>query len=1164
MKSYLTTLLLLVGTFLAQAQPPAIIVTTTADTLSTTDGQTSLREALAYAATLTGAHTITFSNSSINGAVNFHDGMAHTITLGGSQLSITSNVTITGPGAHLLTISGNEASRVFLASENTNVSMSGLTITHGRITGATVGIMGGGILSFASQFTLADCVIRSNSAVGVGPANGFGGGICSRAGLLTLERCLISDNTAMGETYAGADGGGIYCVWTFLRLIDCTVKNNLAGSGAHANVAGGGIFSTLGDCHLARCTFSGNTAIGGDNAAIWGGGILARYGNLKVTSCTFSGNKARGGNGGSVRGGGVSYVSDTSNDQIALSSCTLSGNSADGGGTTSIRGGGFYKSGSGTMLMQNTVLHRGNGSGTNVFIDAFSNGITSLGYNISSDFTGPLTSTDLRNTDPQLGPLADNGGPTFTHGLLPNSPAIDAGDPAFAPNNYEPPLTTDQRGVGFPRILRGKGNTIDARIDIGAYETSLPPLEVRGNGLIIANGDSTPTHADHTDFGPVPFANTNTMQRTFSIRTVGTIPLVIGSASISGTHSSDFTLTSQPAGPAAPGEPVKLFVSFRPGGYGPRTALITVGGIASEHAPFTFTIAGFGANSTPTSIILNGGVIKDASTPGTFVGSFIASDPDSDDEHVFSLQSSEHPDHTSFSIIGNKLIFEGTADLATKPVYFIRVRVTDNGAPAQWHEQVFQIAISPLDPEFVIHSPLVLNPQTGLFEYWMRLTNPGQVSSAGVRVTLMNLPTTLQLWNRTHPVLPILEDATPLGPNLQRDLLIQFYSPLRRLPAGWTPIYKVEALYDGTPNLAGDASGQYAALIEHSTEARLSRVPLLGGRVTVTVSRFGGASGVVWEGAVRRAFRGHLEVDTTLPHLPALRVPIGRDGTRLELIFLPDQHQVRGRLVAANTGVITTISPPSTPETPLSGWRRVWHAQNRPATSFHVRHHLALTNQDLTQGPQGFGYLVTRVLNRDGRCVVSGRLPDGQVVSGAAFLGPLGEVPLYASLYHNAGSFRGWLTLSTDPLDNTALGTLYWLKPETTAGPAFGPVKLNAEGGAWQQPAPGALVMNLDPSSPGVANALVELSLGPVSVDQAVRVASPASGRLPSPVTVLPPNSQSLTFSAISNSTGLWGGTLKDGRLHGLIVPTRSDGILGFGFYLHRNSTGRAELLPNK
>ena len=70
---------------------------------------------------------------------------------------------------------------------------------------------------------------------------------------------------------------------------------------------------------------------------------------------------------------------------------------------------------------------------------------------------------DRINTDPRLGRLANNGGPTFTHALFSDSPAIGAGDP-----NFIPPPEYDQRGPGFPRVMNG-------RIDIGSFEKQPQP-----------------------------------------------------------------------------------------------------------------------------------------------------------------------------------------------------------------------------------------------------------------------------------------------------------------------------------------------------------------------------------------------------------------------------------------------------------------------------------------------------------------------------------------------------------------------------------------------------------------------------------------------------------------------------------------------------------------
>src|SRR5438874_10331155 len=74
----------------------------------------------------------------------------------------------------------------------------------------------------------------------------------------------------------------------------------------------------------------------------------------------------------------------------------------------------------------------------------------------------PAATITVTNTDPLLGPLQDNGGPTLTHALLPGSPAINAGDP-----NFTPPPLYDQRGPGFDRIVSG-------RIDKGSFEVQGP------------------------------------------------------------------------------------------------------------------------------------------------------------------------------------------------------------------------------------------------------------------------------------------------------------------------------------------------------------------------------------------------------------------------------------------------------------------------------------------------------------------------------------------------------------------------------------------------------------------------------------------------------------------------------------------------------------------
>jgi len=116
----------------------------------------------------------------------------------------------------------------------------------------------------------------------------------------------------------------------------------------------------------------------------------------------------------------------------------------------------------GVLEIENTILNASAGS-ANITKDGGT--VTSLGYNLSSDDGGGLLTGpgDQINTDPMLGPLQDNGGPTLTHALLPGSPAIDAGDP-----NLTPPPFYDQRGPDFYRLRND-------RIDIGSFEVQEGP-----------------------------------------------------------------------------------------------------------------------------------------------------------------------------------------------------------------------------------------------------------------------------------------------------------------------------------------------------------------------------------------------------------------------------------------------------------------------------------------------------------------------------------------------------------------------------------------------------------------------------------------------------------------------------------------------------------------
>jgi hypothetical protein len=294
-----------------------------------------------------------------------------------------------------------------IANDSDTIDATGvsgiITLTSGELlVDKSVTINGAGADMLAVDGNMADRVFRT---------------------VFSGETVAISGFT-IRNGHAGNAGGGIDNeIGATLIITNCALIGNVAG-------LGGGTFSG-GMLTIANTTISGNTAVNGGGAYNSGGGTLA------ITNSTVSGNSASS-------GGGVFNIG-----VFAITNSTLSANSAAG------FGGGILNTQ--TLEIGNTVLKAGD-SGAN--ISNFGGRVTSFGYNLCSDdgggfFTGP---GDQINTDPMLGPLQDNGGPTFTHALLSGSPAIDAGDP-----NFTPPPYYDQRGPDFWRVRNG-------RIDIGSFE----------------------------------------------------------------------------------------------------------------------------------------------------------------------------------------------------------------------------------------------------------------------------------------------------------------------------------------------------------------------------------------------------------------------------------------------------------------------------------------------------------------------------------------------------------------------------------------------------------------------------------------------------------------------------------------------------------------------
>jgi hypothetical protein len=445
-------------------------------------GADSLRNAIQSAC---GGDTITFSNTTAGGATNFFDGNPHTIALTTGELAIGATLTITGPGANVLTVmrsiaAGTPQFRVFNIQSGT-IGISNLTISNGRAADGPAannnGSDGGGILNLGTLL-LSNSVVSSNQAgdgnATAGPTSGGSGGGIANRGSLTVRNSIITGNhggkggTASGP---GGAGGGINNITgaATLNLILSTVSGNFAGDGGVGTAGGsGGGVANLGTFNLVSSTVSGNQT--GNGMASGAGGGISNSGTATFINSTISGNQI-----GSARQGGGVYNASL----LTITNCTIVNNAI--GSFSS--GGGIFAAG-GTLNLGNTIVANNTSSGSN---NDLSGTINSKDFNLYGNspgvvFTG-TTTHNIANQNPLLGPLANNGGSTQTHLLLPGSPAIDAGGNANLPadtfdlngnSNTTETLPVDQRGVGFNR-------TVNTNVDMGAIEANYSITATAGN-----------------------------------------------------------------------------------------------------------------------------------------------------------------------------------------------------------------------------------------------------------------------------------------------------------------------------------------------------------------------------------------------------------------------------------------------------------------------------------------------------------------------------------------------------------------------------------------------------------------------------------------------------------------------------------------------------------
>ncbi len=421
--------------------------------------------------------------------------------------SIVNTLAITGADLDNTIIDGNGTDRVLDIQPGARATISGVTIRNGN---PGFGNDGGGIaLRTTGRLTLDNSRVFTNTAASGGGVHvlggltlnnsaieaNYGGGVHNNGGLLDFNNAQVISNTHGygvhnegqgfllfdGGTVSGNREGGILNDSSDATLTNLNIIYNTTGGGVHnkalsaqspgdmtlsnssimsnTNDTGGGLLNNGPgtDAIVENSRFSFNTATPGNGGGIKNGGTLILKNSL------LDHNQAR--SGGGIDNGGFSLDMTNvtiSNNMVddnggglhnrtsaSLENVTVIGNSASGMDT----GGNIYVDGDSAQLSLRNSIVAYAGAGGNCVNNM--GALNSLGHNLDSETSCGFTAAgDISSSDPMLGPLQDNGGPTFTHALLPGSPAIDNGDDNNCPTN-------DQRGISRPQ---GGG------CDIGAYE----------------------------------------------------------------------------------------------------------------------------------------------------------------------------------------------------------------------------------------------------------------------------------------------------------------------------------------------------------------------------------------------------------------------------------------------------------------------------------------------------------------------------------------------------------------------------------------------------------------------------------------------------------------------------------------------------------------------
>lgn len=342
-----------------------------------------------------------------------------------------------------------------------NITLTGSTVTGSTLTSPLSAAYGGGV--FSKGLVQANNSTISNNKVYSEIAGG-GGGVRGTSGV-SLVHSIVAGNSAHATTL-GPNGGGVSCQGGPIDISYSTISNNSV-LGTPLNGMGGGVFGTA-NVSLVKTTVSGNSS--SNNA----GGVAAYSpynGNtFTVIASTISGNTAQNVIGGIQTD---AYTTKIYNSTIAFNTA-VQGFIYDG--NVAMSPGLALDGRRDTLLVtleSNILAHNSFGTDTNDDLSAVEFNVhtvtidANVSHNLIRTSVPPASGLPAGTITgcPLLGPLRDNGGPTWTHALMTHSAAIDTGSNSLNYHQDQRGAETDGPPYPFPRV-----STVAA--DIGAYEVN--------------------------------------------------------------------------------------------------------------------------------------------------------------------------------------------------------------------------------------------------------------------------------------------------------------------------------------------------------------------------------------------------------------------------------------------------------------------------------------------------------------------------------------------------------------------------------------------------------------------------------------------------------------------------------------------------------------------